>query len=194
MHDAVQAFTRLVPPPPPTADLPPWSEARREIGFSFPADFRDFVDVYGVGSVDDEFYVFAPSLKPAEHGRSAGFPGFLEWTTRGLGRSVADMRENALVLGNEESFPYPIYPEVGGLILFALNGNGDMCFWDSRAADPDDWTVVIYVQSARLWVPFDGCMADLLVAAVHRQLPEAPFLLGFNEEDHEWIRVATWAG
>lgn len=194
MHGAVERLVRLIPPPPPVTTFPPWEDAQSEIGFSFPVDYRDFVDVYGKGSIDDEFFLIAPSLRPAEPGRSVGFAGFIENTTGGLGRSVAEMRENAVALDDEQAFPYPIYPEDGGLILFALNSNGDLCFWDSRMVNPDEWTVVIYRQAVRIWVPFDGCMAEMLLSAVEGRLPEAPSLLGFNEDGFEWTRKYAWAG
>ncbi|WP_157436293.1 hypothetical protein [Actinospica robiniae] len=121
------------------------------------------MDVYGAGTINDELFIAAPTLR-ARRGYRPGFRGLVDVTTAGVGRSIAEMREDAVALGDEETYPFPIHPEPDGLLIWGYNGNTDVCFWDTREADPDRWPVVVFLLSSRSWERFDGGMAEFLLA------------------------------
>jgi hypothetical protein len=108
------------------------------------------------------------------------------------------MRENALALGNDDTYPLPILPEPGGLLIWGTTSNGDLCFWDTSEVDPDRWTVVVFWLSARIWDRFDGGVADFLLAALRGDYPSAQQLIAPMEEESyeppEWQRVHGWDG
>ncbi|MBW8805763.1 MAG: SMI1/KNR4 family protein [Catenulisporales bacterium] len=175
----------------------PWDDAVAEVGFGFPADYRDFVDVYGAGAVNDELFIAAPTLRPNGFGFRTGFGGFVDQTTLGLGRSIAEMRENAVALEDEETYPFPILPEPGGLLIWGNTANGDVCFWDTREAEPDRWPVVVLLLSSRRWDRFDGGMTEFLLAVLRGDHPFAERLIdptGKASDRPVWDRHFGWDG
>jgi hypothetical protein len=197
MNSAVLDLARLIPPPVDGGRAAtPWGDAEGQVGFNFPSDYRDFVDRYGgSGWFNNELYVIAPTTRQTDPDFGTGFQGFLDNTLIGLGRDVSEERENAIALEDEGRFPHPIFPESGGLILFAYNANGDMCFWDPKSGNgPDDWVVVVFCQAARQWVAFDGGVVDFFYAAASGLIPDIPRLMGDLEGDLRWDREFAWEG
>ncbi|MEW1908407.1 hypothetical protein AB0442_08100 [Kitasatospora sp. NPDC085895] len=41
-----------------------------------------------------------------------------------------------------------MFPEAGGLIVWGTNTNGDLCFWETAAPDPEKWTVVVRLRGS----------------------------------------------
>lgn len=194
MHQTVSQITELLEPPQAGGSATPWQDAPAEVGFEFPADYRAFVDVYGGGSLNDELHVRVPTLRPGD--LQPGFAGFVDFTTKGLGRSISEMRENALALDNDEAYPFPILPEPGGLLIWGSTSNGDVCFWDTSAIDPERWTVVVFWLSAGIWDRFDGGMSDFLLAVLRGDYPSAKQLIEPMEDESygrpEWERIYDW--
>lgn len=108
MGPALEQIMELMSPPQTVGSTTPWDGAATEVGFNFPADYRDFVDVYGAGGVNDEFFIAFPTLRRFDSRFRTGFGGFVDQTTFGLGRSIGEMRENAVALDDEETYPFPI--------------------------------------------------------------------------------------
>jgi hypothetical protein len=198
MHATVGQIAELLEPPRSGHPATPWKDAAAEVGFEFPADYRAFVDVYGGGSLNDELHLRVPTLRQSSGERRTGFAGFVDQTTEGLGRSISEMRENALALDDDETYPLPILPEPGGLLIWGTTSNGDMCFWDTSPIDPDRWTVVVFLLSGKIWDRFDGGMADFLVAMLRGEYPWSRQLIAPMEDESyeppEWKRVYGWDG
>lgn len=197
MGPALSQIMELMEPPQAVGATTPWHNAATEVGFEFPADYRDFVDVYGGGGVNDELFIAAPTLRRTDSRFRTGFGGFVDQTTLGLGRSITEMRENAVALDDEETYPFPILPEPGGLLIWGNNANGDVCFWDTREADPDRWPVVVFLLSSRHWDRFDGGMTEFLQAVLRGDYPFAKWLIDPTGEATDrpvWERRFDWDG
>lgn len=109
----VGQIAELMPPPASAVVASPWDEAPSEVGFAFPADYREFVDLYGAGSINDEFCVEVPTLRPAGAGMRTGFGGFVDQSAAVLGSGIGEMwrKEAALVDGQRHPFrscPIPV--------------------------------------------------------------------------------------
>src|SRR2546423_7697612 len=197
MGPALGQIMELMGPPLTVGAASPWDDAVAEVGFGFPADYRDFVDVYGAGAVNDELFIAAPTLRPNGFGFRTGFGGFVDQTTLGLGRGIAEMRENAVALEDEETYPFPILPEPGGLLIWGNTANGDVCFWDTHDAEPDRWPVVVLLLSSRRWDRFDGGMTEFLLAVLRGDHPFAERLIdptGKASDRPVWDRHFGWDG
>ncbi|WP_395297011.1 hypothetical protein ACF9IK_28910 [Kitasatospora hibisci] len=138
----------------PTAT--PWEHSLAEVGFVFPADYREFVDRYGSIRVNGELSVWVPTLRPDGGGVIAGFPGFVRATTGGI----------AAELASDSDCPYPVHPEPGGLLSWGSNLNADQFFWLTEGKDPDAWPVVAFYRSLEEWDRFDGGFAAFLLAVL----------------------------
>lgn len=161
----------VIGPPPAGKVVPvPWELAPGAVGFQLPADFRAFVDRYGMVSISDELHVHAPSTAPTpKRGKPLGFEGFLYYTTEPYGYTA--MLAQAYENGDHEECPYPLFPAEGGLLKWGNNYNSDHFFWLMRGPDPDRWPVAAKFDSMLEWDLFEGGFLEFLLAAVTQRYP-----------------------
>ncbi|MGZ3424633.1 MAG: SMI1/KNR4 family protein [Polyangiales bacterium] len=148
--DAPAAPTIEVPPPPPArvlpkntpiADLlalaPPsrhfvplegLAAAEKALGTSLPGEYRAIVELYGAGAFLDFTRVAGPSWIVSE------------------GMKVLE-GERSLRARFPQQYPYPLWPEPGGLLPFGTTDNGNRLFFETKGA-PDAWRVIV-------WAPRD---------------------------------------
>lgn len=60
MHPSVARLAGLLPPHPGAGDPVDWDEAARRWGIPIPADYRDFVSVYGGGEINRSLSIALP--------------------------------------------------------------------------------------------------------------------------------------
>ncbi len=60
MHHAVGRLLQLMPAPPEGGDAVDWDGVDAEFGWRLPHDYRDFVTVYGLGTIGDSLGIFTP--------------------------------------------------------------------------------------------------------------------------------------
>ncbi|WP_181802245.1 hypothetical protein [Streptomyces shenzhenensis] len=63
MHWAVEELSRVMPPPPDGGDTVDWDALRADTGWELPADYRDFVATYGMGTISDSMGVRTPPFE-----------------------------------------------------------------------------------------------------------------------------------
>ena len=190
----VGQIAELMPPPVSAVVAPPWDEALPEVGFAFPADFRDFADLYGGGSINDGIIIEVPTLGPNGSGKRTGFGGFVDQSAAVVRSEIGEMWQNAIALNGDQTLPSPVLPEPSGLMMWGYNQFGETCFWDTRDADPDRWTVVAFFSSSRRWERFDGGMADFVLATLQGNVPFAEDMFRVSAGQPEWERFYDWAG
>lgn len=155
-------LVRLVAPPAsPIDNTGDWEGAEREVGLSFPADYRDLVSTFGVGTFGDFISVLSPFST--------------NWrrniVERG-GRWLEGQRE--LRDKWPEQFPVGLFPEPGGALPWGVTDNGDTCCWlvDVRA-DPSTWRLAIAESRGPSWHQHRGPIVEFLVDVLAgRNLPD----------------------
>ena len=121
-------LVRLVSPPAEPVDGDgEWRRVWTSLGCRLPPDYQELVDVYGLGSFDD-LVLWTPFT-----GRT--------WANivvqaRGL---LTDYDEVRAI--DPTSFPYPLFPEEGGVLPWASTGDGDWLCW-LTGDEPDRWPIV----------------------------------------------------
>lgn len=60
---AVGELLRVMAPPAVGGDTVDWEKLRTVTGWEFPADYRDFVAVYGMGTISDSIGVLTPRFE-----------------------------------------------------------------------------------------------------------------------------------
>ena len=131
--------------PPPGVVPVPWDKAPSEVGFQFPADYRELINTYGQFSLNGVFYVGGPDTEPSSlPGVPTGFEDFVRLTTSNA--LFEDLAEQRAVRGCT-GVPYPFFPIPGGLLQWGV-GEDVYCFWLTEGPDPDAWAVVVMLDEA----------------------------------------------
>ncbi|NKY88490.1 SMI1/KNR4 family protein [Nocardia veterana] len=163
-RSAVTQLADLLPPSPlPVSPLPYWREIEETLGHGLPADYKEFIDRYGAGSINGELSVFYPIDRYSDdlvvERRDAWFDDYS--------------------FGHSEDLP------AGRLIEWGGNEDGDRCFWfvddEYPDSDPDTWPVYVYFRDRDLddcWHRFDGGMAEFLTGVVDGEFEGADDLVG----------------
>jgi hypothetical protein len=126
-----------------------WTAIYKELKSELPADYVEFIDAYGLGSIGD----FLSILHPGTRNKHLNL---LEQLAKQ--RLVVDeVREYS---GPE--FKAQLFPKPGGLIPWGVTGNGDFCFWKTGDADPLRWRVVIYDSKYEECETYAGTMTEFL--------------------------------
>jgi hypothetical protein len=92
MHCAVEELSRIMQPPADGGDTVDWDALRAETGWELPADYRDFVAVYGLGGISDSIGILTPPFDGYPYGdhllHGAQWPpvdGMLTWASNEAG-------------------------------------------------------------------------------------------------------------
>lgn len=151
MSEILARLSRILGPAPVDVSTSvDWSDLELQIGTRLPRDFKELVSAYPRLCLAD-FIRFLdprksiPNLRPLEANTWN-----VEW--------LADMREDF-----PEEFPYPAFPEPGGVLMWANTTDGDYCYWQVDG-EPDEWKVVVSTDKGRFWSLFPGGVVDFLEA------------------------------
>jgi uncharacterized protein (TIGR02996 family) len=129
--------------PPPLAPVRPrgrWAAVEKSLGLWLPADYKAFLDVYGVGMINHLIEIDHPFTCKGDL-REGWLNGRLSYQTR---REIAEV-------------PYPIFPDAGGLLPFGSLGDFDVLGW-LTAGLPHEWPFVYYSE--------EGCVQREGLSAV----------------------------
>ena len=126
---SIDALLAIMPPPPtPLGAIGEWEKVEEKIGSELPADYKDFVRLYGSGRINNFIWVFSP---------------FSERINLNLFEQV-ERQLSALraVIAEGEKCPYELFPASGGLLPFGLTDNGDVLHWLTLGS-ANNWVVVV---------------------------------------------------
>jgi hypothetical protein len=172
MHPSVVRLAELMPPHPGAGDSIDWDEVAQQRGTRFPADYRDFVSVYGGGSINNSFYVGLPLTTEPE---TRGPLSFASLTSSGYDLIGADPEE---------------IPEWAGRIAWASDCSANHAFWDTSDPDPDKWTTIVLERRGE-WTGYRCGVVDFLVGFLSKEItpqpmglfsPDQPVFLHWREE------------
>ena len=141
----------VVPPPINAVDAGnPMSFAAVEasLGLILPADYKNLVGAYGTGSWKGFLWV----LNPFALNR---FLNLLVQTESQLDA------ERVTRAGCPDQIPFPIHPEPGGLLPWAMTDNGDRLYWLTKG-HADHWPTIIYESRGPRYDSFDMSCCEFL--------------------------------
>ena len=142
----------LLPEPSQPVDAPrsaDWAAFESRLGLRLPDDYKRYLERYGSGVVDRFLWV----LNPFSTNPNIRFPDASEQQLSIL-RWIREQGTEAL--------PYPVYPEPGGVLLWAESANGDCFYWITSNGSPDEWPVTVNEARAPKWRDHPGPMTALL--------------------------------
>jgi len=187
------SFDRLVhllPPPSGEVAGVPWRRSRPEIGVEFPADFREFADRYGGGSMVREsdgtasLSVYGLYSGEPTWGGETGFRAFMANQVDDIYESFADTPDDFW-----DGPSYPVHPDPGGLLAWGDNQDGDVFFWLTEDPDPDRWPVVMLARGPAVMMRFESGMVEFLVSVLSGDHPEIDWL---TDSPLTWKMTNDW--
>lgn len=111
----------LIGPPPVQVAKVDWPGVHARLGFRLPADYREFIDAYGPGTLGD-IRITAPGQPP------------------GMDLFALLERKHIQAGGGLGT---PFYPDPGGTVSWGETGSGYTCAWGPTDDDPDQWIAVL---------------------------------------------------
>ncbi|WP_152646196.1 SMI1/KNR4 family protein [Streptacidiphilus albus] len=129
MNSSLRRLVDVLSPPGNPQENVDWQAVERRWKVSFPRDFREFMDAYGRGTIDNVLTIATPVDGELT-------PGVLR--CRDL-TPIANTESR--IDGNE--FWYPAWPQMGSLVGWGTTGTGVDLFWCMRGEDPDLWPLVV---------------------------------------------------
>jgi hypothetical protein len=140
-----------------------------------PTDYKEFIKLYGTGSVDDFMTIYNPI---------AGNPHI------NLGKQIAQclpvLRE--CVAFFRPPLPYELAAGKEELLPFGGTDNGDVLAWHKQGL-PDTWTVVLITSRDGEWECVDLNMTDFLVSALTGRVKYTTFPDGFPDPAPKFFPV-----
>ncbi len=155
-----QALRELMPPTAPSDATADWEALARSWGKAFPSDYRQFIELYGAGTIQDYLVVVTPEPKGRPH-RNA---------TRGMRHETANAAEAWASMTKSPELADSA-PE---LIAWGADASADILCWDASGDDPERWPVLVCNRDDQLWRRYDIGMAGFLVCVMSGEFDECP--------------------
>ncbi|MFE6747294.1 SMI1/KNR4 family protein [Kitasatospora purpeofusca] len=179
VHPAVTRLSALLGVPSSEGDTVDWEELARTTGLRLPADYRDFVTLYGGGELDEYLGISTPPVAGSPCGHLVDLLDF-------------DPREAPVAPAGAT----PGDLEKAWLLPFASSANGDVVFWHCEAGDPDSWDVVVFRRQSgygeESWLRFESGFAEFLLATLSGTLPNPFSYACFADQPHSYRHWRQW--
>lgn len=157
--DELISIIRVMPPPVGKSagvSSESWRAIQDSLGLELPKDYRDFIDAYGTGRIDDFIWVLSPFAKNQ----------YLNLCSQS--KIILDAQKQFhSESGVKSAFTY--FPDTNGLFPWGGTDNGDVLFWHC-VGDPSRWNVVVRDSRSSRWRSFDLNMTAFLYAVVTKEL------------------------
>jgi hypothetical protein len=129
-----------------------WNSIEKSLGLTLPDDYKIHVSMFPEGRFQSGIRV----IRPGDHEHaSSEYLGYYAYRLE----DIRTMRDSG-----QGHVPYPIFPEPGGLLPWGEGPRGELFFWLTGDADPNNWTVVGSDSGNIEWSGFEGSMHDCIEA------------------------------
>lgn len=153
--NVLEELKSLVPPPAnPSLNAGNWETLYEALGTKLPDDFVALISDYGAG----RFFIFLHPFSPFSEERP-------------MHKMVKEAlwAEREIKTSFPEDFPFPLHPEPGGLLPWAVTDNGDRVFWKTEGA-PNAWTIVVWESRGPLFEVYEESATSFLLRCAKGEL------------------------
>ncbi|GLY80045.1 hypothetical protein [Actinoallomurus iriomotensis] len=139
-----------------------WEVVEKSLGLPVPQDFKELINRFPPGRFQGAIRLSVPD----DHGNGTELTGGLKFV-------LEDMRQWRQ--DEPERFPFPLYPEKGGVVPWACGSHGETFFWLAGGPDPDKWQVVGCEFSEMRWEIFPMSATQFITGYVTGSLNSTLF-------------------
>jgi hypothetical protein len=167
---------KLMPPPSGPNEAPQqheWLQIEAQLGTSLPADYKDFISLYGTGKIDNFLWIFNPLSQNENINIATQFRVQLG--------ALSELQAYGEVL------PYKLFPEPDGIFPFGITENGDVLYWKTSGS-PEAWTVLVNEARSPEWEAFSMVMTEFLFNVLNRQIHPSAFPNVFPSSTPAFVR------
>jgi hypothetical protein len=156
-----------------------WEDIEAVLGTRLPSDYKLMAESFPEGW----FRMFAKFLLPASE----------RLLLNDLGVQImARIREQRVDKDREDlNFPFPAYPEPGGLLLCGSLRVQGWVFWVTGAGDPDAWPLVLTEEGHKHWERFHGSLCEFLTEVALGRFDASGFKDAYKWRGQERIDIPS---
>ncbi len=150
-----------------------WDEIELALGIKLPTDYKEFINKYGVGSINDFLWILNP---------------FTENSNLNLIKKGEEIREAYITSKNEfpDDFMHDMFPSNGGLLPCAITDNGDEIYWLTSNTS-DEWNIVVYESRSSDYYEYSMGLAEFLYKILEKEIECSAFPDDFPGDKCEFI-------
>jgi hypothetical protein len=138
-------------------DYERWQKIEEDLGTSLPDDYKQFIDIFGTVFIGDFIYVLDPFTE--NHNFNLKERG---------GMILEAFRDIGSFFGGEK-YPYPLYPDKGGLLPWGFSINGDHLFWFTQG-EPQEWMIAVDESRGASFETYNESMSNFLVKLLKKEI------------------------
>jgi hypothetical protein len=165
--DCVRQLAGLADVRGPAGRVFDWPAIESDLGVRLPADYKLLAESFPDGYFRRFVSLWLPDRWP---------DGRIRFPARNAADDLEAMREYRAT--GEAVFPYPLFPEPGGLLPWGYISAPGRAMWLTGPADPQEWPVVVATEECDYWDLFDGTACEFLTAVATARYDASGFIEG----------------
>ncbi|MFD7555719.1 SMI1/KNR4 family protein [Streptomyces sp. NPDC059835] len=164
-------------PPPSEPRHKEWGEVERVLEVELPADYKEFIRLYGGSNWDDYVYVLEPACPNENYD---------------LVHRARNQAEDLEGLWEFEKKPAELAVAGSRVIPWATTDNGECLYWlVLPGREPDEWTVMVNEARGERWEYFPVSCTQFLASSLDGELQSAILSSLFPRSVHEFRRLGA---
>lgn len=150
-----------------------WEEVEKRIGITFPEDYKEFIDSYGEGSINEFLWVLSPFCKNENLNSIKRF-------------KVMQESYNSIKKEFPEDFLFEFYYGQNGLFPWGITDNGDELFWNYK---DDTIDIIVYASRYTEYVTYAMSMEEFLCNLLKKDIICSIFPDDFILDSNYYVTV-----
>jgi hypothetical protein len=172
MSPELNRLAELLPAPVGPQTAPNWSVAEEDLHATLPTDYRELIEAYGGGLVDDYLLLLEPGC-PID--------------VYDLLKISAEREEANDALWEYEDKPVEMETEGSRLVCWATTDNGEYLYWLIQPGDtPASRPILINSEFGEEWERYDITVTQFLTGVLNGELHTDIFFDRFPLSSHEF--------
>lgn len=152
-----------------------WISFEEKLGITLPKDYKDFIDIYGTGGIDNFLWILNPFVEDEN-------VNFLKKKEELL--NAYQESKNKF----PELYQYNIFPSSEGLLPWGYTDNADELYW-LTSEKLEDWKIIIYESRSSENYCYSYTMTEFLYQIVSKEIICDAFSEDFPNENPIFIAV-----